>query len=223
VDSLASHYDSERAGAHVVKQLRALAIAVRAKFANEHRIMQSQGLLRPLTRLLKPLHQSSVLVSRPLAPQRAFLHISPWLRHEASSAHVQLQDRRLRMTFTCTAPICTDPGVRSTHEFSRHAYEKGIVLVQCPGCKTRSVLALSCSTWQFDSDKTDRHLIADHLGWFNDDDLTEGGKYRTIEDIMRAKGEQVKRGNYLVDDGNTADGNNEGETVSFVPPEDAPK
>ena len=44
---------------------------------------------------------------------------------------------RMRITFTCTAPACTDPGYRSTHEFSKQAYEKGIVLVQCPGCKTR--------------------------------------------------------------------------------------
>jgi protein import protein ZIM17 len=39
-------------------------------------------------------------------------------------------------------------GHRSTHEFSRKSYEKGVVLIQCPECKAR-------------------HLIADHLGWFN--------------------------------------------------------
>lgn len=54
------------------------------------------------------------------------------------------------MTFTCTAgpekeqPPC---GHRSTHEFNKRSYEKGIVLIQCPECKAR-------------------HLIADHLGWF---------------------------------------------------------
>jgi protein import protein ZIM17 len=36
-----------------------------------------------------------------------------------------------------------------------------------------------------------RHLIADHLGWFKD--ATEGGKLKNVEDIMRAKGEEVKR------------------------------
>jgi hypothetical protein len=37
-----------------------------------------------------------------------------------------------------------------------------------------------------------RHLIADHLGWFKDS--TEDGKLRTIEDLLKAKGETVKRG-----------------------------
>ena len=79
---------------------------------------------------------------------------------------------KLRITFTCTAPDCNSH--RSTHEFSKHAYEKGIVLVKCPECKNR-------------------HLIADHLGWFNSQDLTEGGKLKDIEDIMRAQGEEVKK------------------------------
>ena len=37
-----------------------------------------------------------------------------------------------------------------------------------------------------------RHLIADHLGWFKES--TEEGKLKTIEDLMRAKGEKVRRG-----------------------------
>lgn len=37
-----------------------------------------------------------------------------------------------------------------------------------------------------------RHLIADHLGWFKES--MEDGKLKTIEDLMRAKGENVKRG-----------------------------
>ncbi|KAJ6568364.1 DNL zinc finger-domain-containing protein [Mycena vulgaris] len=77
---------------------------------------------------------------------------------------------KLSMTFTCTADGC---GERSTHEFSRQAYQSGLVLVQCPGCHNR-------------------HLIADHLGWFKES--TEEGKLRTIEDILRARGEKVTRG-----------------------------
>ena len=37
-----------------------------------------------------------------------------------------------------------------------------------------------------------RHLIADHLGWFRFD--TEDGKNPTVEDILRFKGEKVRRG-----------------------------
>ncbi|KAJ6617026.1 DNL zinc finger-domain-containing protein [Mycena sp. CBHHK59/15] len=77
---------------------------------------------------------------------------------------------RLSMTFTCTVQDC---GERSTHEFSKQAYDSGLVLVQCPGCDNR-------------------HLIADHLGWFKES--TEEGKLRTIEDILRARGEKVTRG-----------------------------
>jgi hypothetical protein len=36
------------------------------------------------------------------------------------------------------------------------------------------------------------HLIADNLSWFKD--ITAEGKQRTIEDIMHAKGENVRRG-----------------------------
>jgi protein import protein ZIM17 len=41
---------------------------------------------------------------------------------------------RLSLTFTCTAPDCS---TRSSHTFTKRAYERGVVLVQCPGCKNR--------------------------------------------------------------------------------------
>jgi protein import protein ZIM17 len=42
-----------------------------------------------------------------------------------------------------------------------------------------------------------RHLIADNLGWFKD--VTDGGAQRTIEDIMRAQGVEVKKGSVDAD------------------------
>ena len=58
-------------------------------------------------------------------------------RPAASPQAIGKIERRLNITFTCTVPNC---GHRSSHEFSRHAYEKGIVLVQCPGCESRHLL-----------------------------------------------------------------------------------
>ena len=45
---------------------------------------------------------------------------------------------RLSLTFTCAVEGCLE---RSTHEFSKRAYERGIVLVTCPKCKNRSLLS----------------------------------------------------------------------------------
>ncbi|GAA94193.1 uncharacterized protein L969DRAFT_373044 [Mixia osmundae IAM 14324] len=81
---------------------------------------------------------------------------------------------KLQITFTCTAPACTTRH-RSTHQFSKRSYETGIVLIECPECHTR-------------------HLIADHLGWFSSEDLTNNGQTRTIEEILKAKGQTVTRG-----------------------------
>ncbi|KAJ7574283.1 DNL zinc finger-domain-containing protein [Mycena floridula] len=81
------------------------------------------------------------------------------------------EEPKMQITFTCTADDCDR--TRSTHQFTKRAYETGIVLIRCPGCKNR-------------------HLIADNLGWF--EDSTNGGAMKNIEDILRAQGETVKRG-----------------------------
>ena len=45
---------------------------------------------------------------------------------------------------------------------SRLAYEKGVVIAECPGCNNR-------------------HLIADHLGWFEE-------KGKNVEDFVKERG-----------------------------------
>lgn len=49
-------------------------------------------------------------------------------------AHFALPAEMLQLTFTCTVEEC---GIRSTHAFAKKSYQRGIVLVQCPGCKNR--------------------------------------------------------------------------------------
>jgi hypothetical protein len=49
---------------------------------------------------------------------------------------------------------------------SKSAYTRGVVLIQCPGCKNR-------------------HLIADNLGWFSSDP-------QNVESIVEDQGGQVR-------------------------------
>lgn len=62
------------------------------------------------------------------------------------------QGRGRRLAIVCTCSKCD---VRFARRFSETAYYKGVVLVRCPGCKVH-------------------HLIADRLGWFEDDDDSKG-------------------------------------------------
>ncbi|KAI5475394.1 zinc finger, Zim17-type [Pseudohyphozyma bogoriensis] len=168
----------------------------------------------PLSRtlLLRPFTSSSFLQnsSSSLPPPKASPEASTSTSADGTTVTgtkvpIGQIDRRLQITFTCTAQVPlsfssgdhkTVPGTetavqegeearncghRSTHEFSRRSYEKGIVLVECPGCGNR-------------------HLIADNLSWFSQTPSPahpngqEFGKEsrRTVEDLMREKGEQVK-------------------------------
>ncbi|KAH6660644.1 DNL zinc finger-domain-containing protein, partial [Truncatella angustata] len=62
---------------------------------------------------------------------------------------------------------CVPCGTRSSHTISKQGYHKGSVLITCSSCRNR-------------------HIISDHLNIFGDRKLT-------IEDLMKEKGQLVKR------------------------------
>ncbi|KAM9928528.1 hypothetical protein OXX59_001799 [Metschnikowia pulcherrima] len=76
------------------------------------------------------------------------------------TAELKMDSPQLMIAFTCK--VCD---TRSSHTFSKQSYTKGSVLIQCPGCKNR-------------------HLIADNLNVFRDEKVN-------LEDLLRAKGESV--------------------------------
>lgn len=101
------------------------------------------------------------------------------LRHESSATGARpLTDRTNKASsqgppkedqpsyeMTFTCKRCTE---RSSHKISKQGYHKGTILITCPGCKNR-------------------HLISDHLKIFSDQSLT-------LEDILREKGQLLKKG-----------------------------
>ncbi|RAL17255.1 DNL-type zinc finger protein [Aspergillus homomorphus CBS 101889] len=73
------------------------------------------------------------------------------------------QEPAYQITFTCKP--C---GERSSHRMSKHGYHRGTVLIQCPSC-------------------SNRHVIADHLNIFFD-------RNSTLEDILARQGDTLLRG-----------------------------
>ncbi|KAL7902116.1 DNL zinc finger domain-containing protein [Trichoderma sp. SZMC 28014] len=81
---------------------------------------------------------------------------------------------------------CVPCGHRSHHNVSKQGYHRGSTLITCPSCRNR-------------------HVISDHLNIFGDRKIT-------VEDLMREKGQLVKRGS-LGEDGD----------IEFWPDEEIPE
>ncbi|XP_029164004.1 mitochondrial protein import protein ZIM17-like [Nylanderia fulva] len=88
------------------------------------------------------------------------------LLHENDDSRKELGklEGKLKLMFTCKR--CS---TRNTRLISKLAYNKGVVIVRCNGCKNN-------------------HLIADNLGWF-----PEISTRTNIEKLMALKGETVRR------------------------------
>lgn len=87
------------------------------------------------------------------------------------SKHIKPNAKPAYYQLTFTCVPCEH---RSQHQVSKQAYHHGSTLITCPECRNR-------------------HVISDHLGIFGDRKIT-------VEDLMREKGQLVKRGS-LGEDG----------------------
>lgn len=115
--------------------------------------------------LHRPWVRSSPALSNELRSFCQQASIAPERSNDSSTAqqtNVGQIEPRMRIIFTCEQ--CNH---RSASEFSKHSYEKGVVLIRCPGCKVF-------------------HLIADNKGWFRDQKVT-------IEDLAREKGVSMQQ------------------------------
>ncbi|KAH7410265.1 DNL zinc finger-domain-containing protein [Phaeosphaeria sp. MPI-PUGE-AT-0046c] len=157
--------------------LRAVA---RASAPHTHKAAPAQRIPAPTKRLLHTPRTSHA--TRP-SPILSWVRTLPKSRCESTSAaprqpatSTTAPDSRLEREqipsyeMTFTCNVCK---TRSSHRLSKQGYHKGTVLVGCPECKNR-------------------HLISDHLKIFSDTSVT-------IEDLMREKGNLVKKGSLSAD------------------------
>lgn len=118
--------------------------------------------------LITPLYRRDLYKPLGAYQKFSFHTASPLLKEQDPQEEPEKpQTHQMLIGFTCK--VCQE---RSHHTMSKHSYTKGVVLIQCPGCKNR-------------------HLIADNLGWFKDSKTT-------VEDLVKDKGEAIRR--VIVDD-----------------------
>lgn len=119
--------------------------------------LPNSGLIKAETRALVTASKPSC---KPTNNQQCRFHSNGSNNNNNNNDTLKVDDPQLMIAFTCKK--CD---TRSSHTFSKQAYLKGTVLIQCPGCKNR-------------------HLIADNLNIFKDHKFS-------LEEVLKAKGESV--------------------------------
>ncbi|OTA00956.1 hypothetical protein A9Z42_0012680 [Trichoderma parareesei] len=121
---------------------------------------------------IRPQHRRSFAHAIPRPPSRKLPSKEPSTADPPTSESHRPEHKG--PAFYQLSFTCQPCGHRSHHNVSKQAYHHGSTLITCPGCRNR-------------------HVISDHLNIFGDRKIT-------VEDLMREKGQLVKRGS-LGEDG----------------------
>ncbi|KAH8727906.1 DNL zinc finger-domain-containing protein [Phaeosphaeriaceae sp. PMI808] len=137
-----------------------------------HRVTNVEHIPSHTTRPLHTLRTISRIRPSPILSKS---RIPSTVRCESSTSTTAPKSRLDReqvpsYELTFTCNVCK---TRSSHRLSKQGYHHGTILISCPDCKNR-------------------HLISDHLKIFSD-------KSVTVEDLMREKGNLVKKGSLSTD------------------------
>ncbi|KAI2619256.1 DNL zinc finger-domain-containing protein [Hypoxylon sp. NC1633] len=126
--------------------------------------------LRPSARISPSIFHPSPRLSLTSPPAiRRFANAIPKPPSQApSDSASEAKPRKLLEPHYELTFTCVPCGERSTHAVSKQGYHHGSVLITCPSCRNR-------------------HVISDHLNIFGDRKIT-------VEDLMRERGQLVKRG-----------------------------
>ncbi|KAK6841538.1 hypothetical protein PG987_002398 [Apiospora arundinis] len=150
----------------MASRLRASALQALVRSARASAISPA-----PLRPHLRP-YPSLPRTLQPAQFSRRYAHAIPKPSRPAppapSSQSEEIKQRKLQEPHYELTFTCVPCSERSTHTVSKQGYHKGSVLITCPSCRNR-------------------HVISDHLNIF-------GNRKITVEDLMRERGQLVKRG-----------------------------
>ncbi|KAM0253306.1 hypothetical protein ACHAQJ_007360 [Trichoderma viride] len=126
----------------------------------------------PIT-TISSIHQHRLAYTIPRPPRKQLRQNSEPATKDAPSSESDRPEFK-GPAFYQLSFTCVPCGHRSHHNVSKQGYHRGSTLITCPSCRNR-------------------HVISDHLNIFGDRKIT-------VEDLMREKGQLVKRGS-LGEDG----------------------